>query len=39
LPLVLLDEMPATTFLQGQPGGIHGEFVAFGLLGALTTAW
>ena len=39
LALVLLDEMPATTFFQGQPGGVPGEFVAFGLLGALTAAW
>lgn len=39
LTLVLLDEMPATTFVEGQPGGVPGEFIAFGLLGALAAAW
>ena len=39
LALVLLHQMPRTTFFEGQPGGVPGEFVAFGLLGALAAAW
>lgn len=39
LTLVALDEMPATTFFEGQPSGVPGEFIAFGLLGALAAAW
>ncbi len=39
LSLVLLGQMPATTFFEGQLGGVPGEFVAFGLLGAATAAW
>ena len=37
--LLVLDEMPLTTFVEGQPGGVPGEFVAFGLVGALLAAW
>ncbi len=39
LALVLLDEMPVTTFFEGQPGGVPGEFVAFGLIGAIAGSW
>jgi hypothetical protein len=39
LTLVALDEMPVTTFFEGQPGGVPGEFIAFGLLGALAATW
>ncbi|MBT5773869.1 MAG: hypothetical protein HOH95_05780 [Dehalococcoidia bacterium] len=39
LTLVLLDEMPHTTLIANQPGGVPGEFVAFGLLGAFAGAW
>ena len=39
LALVLLDEMPRTTLIANQPGGVPGEFVAFGLLGAFAGAW
>ena len=37
--LLALDEMPASTFVEGQPGGVPGEFIAFGLIGALLAAW
>jgi len=37
--LLVLDEMPLTTFVEGQPGGVPGEFIAFGLVGALVAAW
>ena len=39
LTLVLLDEMPTTTFFEGQPGGVPGEFIVFGLIGALAATW
>jgi hypothetical protein len=39
LTLVLLDEMPSATLLEDQPGGVAGEFVLFGLLGAALGAW
>lgn len=39
LSLELLDEMPAATLIGGQPGGVAGEFVLFGAIGALVGAW
>jgi hypothetical protein len=39
LALVLLDEMPAATLISDQPGGVPGEFVLFGLLGAILGGW
>lgn len=39
LALELLDEMPAATFFSDQPGGVPGEFVLFGVLGALIGGW
>jgi hypothetical protein len=39
LTLVLLDELPSATLLEDQPGGVAGEFVLFGLLGAALGAW
>jgi hypothetical protein len=35
LSLELLDEMPAATLIGDQPGGVAGEFVLFGAIGAL----
>ncbi len=39
ITLVALDEMPHTTLIGDQPGGVEGEFVVFGLLGALAGGW
>jgi len=39
LALELMDEMPTATFFSGQPGGVPGEFILFGVLGALIGGW
>ncbi len=39
ITLVALDEMPRAVLFSGQPGGVEGEFVLFGLLGALAGGW
>ena len=39
ITLVALDEMPHTTLIADQPGGVEGEFVVFGLLGAFAGGW
>ena len=39
LVLVILDEMPAATLIADQPGGVGGEFVLFGVLGAIVGGW
>ena len=39
LVLVLLDETPTATFVEGQPGGVPGETVIFALLGAALSLW
>ena len=39
ITLVALDEMPRAVLFAGQPGGVGGEFVVFGLLGALAGGW
>ena len=37
--LELLDDMPSATLIAGQPGGVPGEFLLSGVLGALVGAW
>lgn len=39
ITLVALDEMPHVTLIGDQPGGVEGEFVVFGLLGAFAGGW
>lgn len=39
LSLELLDEMPSATLIGDQPGGVAGEFVLFGAIGALVGGW
>lgn len=39
LTLEVLDEMPSATVIGDQPGGVAGEFVLFGAVGALLGAW
>ena len=39
LALVILDEMPTATLIADQPGGVPGEFVLFGVLGAIVGGW
>lgn len=39
LVLVVIDEMPTATLISDQPGGVGGEFVLFGGLGALFGSW
>jgi hypothetical protein len=39
LALVILDKMLAATLIIDQLGGVPGEFVLFGLLGAILSGW
>ena len=39
LAMVVIDEMPTATLISDQPGGVGGEFVLFGGVGAIVGGW